>query len=471
MKNKKKGMGILFGVVLIINFAVFSLNLLDIFPEGGDYEEGVLRVWATWGDERNELQLLFDQFTQTTGKPVKVAAGLKGEQIENALRSETPPDLLILSSNAPVATLYEQGLIEPLNPWIGASQIDLDDFYPAPLGQCELPDGTFPCLPWVGDTYALFWNKDLFAAAGLDPERPPQTMEEMLEYAAQLTLKDEDGALSQVGFIPDFPRPHTGMFAHMLGGNWLNSSGTELTANSQPVMDAFLWQLQFYDLLGYEEANEFVTSINHYMNTSHPVFAGERLNCQQCHRYSPRNAENFPDQGFYQEKIAMMLDGQWQLGEDYISHYNPELNFGVAPFPAPKNDSSQKGVFQGAVVVIPSGSPDKAAAGDLLAWMLSPEILAKAAYETGSLPTRREATDDPRFQHDPNYQVFLDVIKAPNAGFLVLSPINTEMNSAMADVEKELLDVGGSNLKELLDDMQAEYAPLLREWSVSKNMP
>jgi multiple sugar transport system substrate-binding protein len=469
MKNKKKRIGIFMGFILIINAAVFSLNLLDPFPAGGEYEEGVLRVWATWGDDKDELQPLFDQFTQATGKPVKVATGLKGDQIENALRSQTPPDVLILSSNAPVAALFEQGLIEPLNPWFGDGQIDLDDFYPAPVGQCELPDGTFPCLPWIGDTYALFWNKDMFAAAGLDPERPPQTMEEMLEYAAQLTLKDEDGALIQVGYIPDFPRSHAGMFAHMLGGNWLNSNGTELSVNSQPVIDAFRWQLQFYDLYGYVEATEFVSSINRYMNSSHPVFAGERLNCQQCHRYSPRNGEKFPDQGFYQEKVAMMLDGQWQLGEEYISRYNPELNFGLAPFPAPANDPGQMAVFQGAVVVIPAGSLDKGAAGNLLGWMLSPEIMAETAYVTSSLPTRQGAASDPRFQQDPHYQVFLDVVKAPNTEYFVLSPINEEINSAMADVERVLLDDGGVNLTSLLDELQAEYAPLLRELSVSQN--
>ena len=78
-------------------------------------------------------------------------------------------------------------LVEPLDPWIQAAGIDLDDFYPASLAQCETPDGMTLCLPWGCDVYALFWNKDLFKAAGLDPERPPQTMEELVEYADKLT--------------------------------------------------------------------------------------------------------------------------------------------------------------------------------------------------------------------------------------------------------------------------------------------
>jgi len=64
----------------------------------------------------------------------------------------------------------------------------LDDIFEAPLGQCKY-QGYYYCLPWGTDTYALFWNKDLFEDAGLDPDRPPQTMEELVEFAQRTFIQ------------------------------------------------------------------------------------------------------------------------------------------------------------------------------------------------------------------------------------------------------------------------------------------
>lgn len=460
---KKKGLWIILGIVIIVNLAIFGLDMLDPLPGGGEYEEGVLRVWATWGDDRDQLQPLFDRYTRATGQSVRVATGADSGQIERALTSNTPPDVVILSTNDLVSLYYEQGLIEPLDAWIETTGINLADIYPAPLAQCEMPDGVLHCLPWGGDVFVLYWNKDLFAAAGLDPDQPPQTMEEMLEYAELLTVSGDEGS-SQAGFIPDFPRPHTDLYVQMFGGSWYSDSG-ELAVNSQAVVDALNWQNQFYNQLGDPQADEFVSSINRYRYSGHPVYGGRRLNCQQCHRYSPKNGEKIPDHGFYNGQIAMMVDGPWQLGAGYISTYAPDLNYGVAPIPPSSKHPEQTKVslVQGPVAVIPSRGLTKDSAADLLAWMMSPEIVAEIAYATTSLPTSKTAAQDPRFQQIPNFQVFLDLIASHNTGSIASTPINLELNTHLAKVEKEILHTGGGDPVRMLDELQAEYGPELHE--------
>ena len=60
-------------------------------------------------------------------------------------------------------------------------------------------DGQYYALPTAVRSLALFWNERLFEEAGLDPAQPPQTLDELVEYAEALTQRDGAGNLTQVG--------------------------------------------------------------------------------------------------------------------------------------------------------------------------------------------------------------------------------------------------------------------------------
>jgi multiple sugar transport system substrate-binding protein len=396
-----------------------SLLLVGCGPSNAQPEEGVLRVWTTWGSKPDQLQALFDRYGRAGGLPVRVTTGVKSERMVQAMAGPTPPDLVLLSSSDPIQAYYEQGLVEPLGPWIEAAGIDLDDVYAAPLASCAAPNGGYLCLPWGCDVYALFWNKDLFEAAGLDPERPPQTMEELAEYAARLTVRDDEGEIVQIGFVPDLFRLHTGLYAHMFGAADAVSGAADAVsgaagpqANAPTAIEAMNWERQFYDRHGEQEVEKFVRSFNRYVSSSHPTYAGKRLSCQQCHRTAPPRGAKLPDRGFYTGKVAMVVDGEWQVGPNYISRVQPDLNFGVAPFPpsAGHPERANTSVVEGPVVLLPAGARDKEAAAALLAWVMSPEVVADQAYASSSLPTSRQAARDPRFQSSPNLRVFLDLL-------------------------------------------------------------
>ena len=458
MKRKKKGVWVLLSIIAIVNFAVVGLNLLDPMPEGGEYEDGILRVWVTWGDDRKQIQPLFERYTQETGQSVKVASRVRLNQLEEALTSDTPPDIVILSNNAPIVSYYQQGLIEPLDDWIETTGIDMVDIYSAPLSQCKLSDESYACLPWGADAYALYWNKDLFAAAGLDPEQPPSSMDELIEDAEQLTVRNEAGEFSQVGFVPDYPRSRIGLYAHMFGGSWFAKDSDKLMVDSQPMIDTLNWQLQLFNQMGAAEADQFVSSIYPYSNSKHAVFGGIRMNCQQCHRYAPPK-KNMPENGFYDGKIAMLVDGEWQLDANYISYFNPELNYGIAPFPASAlyPELVNSSIIQEPVVVISTGTQNKDAAANLLAWMMMPETVAEMAYSTNLLPTSHTAAQDLRFKKIPNFQMFMDLVASPNSSSVISTQNSTEVNQALAQAERDLLHETGGDPASLLSNIQTKF--------------
>jgi ABC-type glycerol-3-phosphate transport system substrate-binding protein len=107
----------------------------------------------------------------------------------------------------------------------------------------------------------------------------------------------------------------------------------------------------------------------------------------------------------------------------------PELNYGVVPFPAPAGRAQQAGstVVHGPVVVMPAALEDKAAAADLLAWMMSPETVTEMARRYNTLPSSQTAAQDPSFQTSPDLALFLDLLlqvdrERPTAGPALVSP-------------------------------------------------
>jgi multiple sugar transport system substrate-binding protein len=345
--------------------------------------------------------------------------------------------VLVLSGGDLVKSYAKEGLVMELSDIIKTGGIDLTDFFEAPLNQCKQGDQIL-CLPWGTDMYALFWNKDMFEAAGLDPEVPPKTMEELVEFADKLPLRDADGNLTQVGFLPDQGWGHDDLYVHMFGGFWYSDDGQHVTANSQPVIDSLLWQQQFYTKYNADEVLALSSGWGDaYMSADYPFYTGQ---------------------------MAMYVDGEWMTGPNFISAFKPEASYGVAPFPPPADhpERANTGVVQGTVAVIPAGAKYKDASAKLLAWMMSPEIVAEEFCFNANLPTSKIAAKDPCFTENPKFKIFTDLMSSPNATYIITTPISLEFNDAYGLVFEQAVHTG-ADPKPLLDDLQAEYEPKLQE--------
>lgn len=403
-------------------------------PAAAAEEQRVLRVWITWGDNPAQLQALFNKYGEANNVRVEVNSPVDDDKVIAGLSGSEPPDVLVLGGPDSVGTWAREGLVTPLDDFLAQGEVDVEDIFEAPLSQCRY-QGKYYCLPWGTDTYALFWNKDLFEEAGLDPERPPETMEELAEYARKLTKFDENGNMIQVGFIPDFSWSHLGLYVAMMGGYWYSEDGTQILFTSDPVVNALKWEQQFYCEYDVDEVLRFTSAFGGYMS---------------------------PDNGFYAGKVAMMVEGEWQPGPNFIQKYKPELYYGVAPFPPPADHPERKNtnLVSGTVALIPSGVKDKAAAWKLMAWMMSPEIVAEEMVANFNLPSSKKAAEDPRFHENEKFEVFLKLMGDPNARAPILTPINAEVDTELGQIEEQVLHTCADPLP-LLQAAQEKLQPLL----------
>lgn len=106
--------------------------------------------------------------------------------LARAIAAGNAPDITYID-NPEVALFASRGLLLDLRPMIEQSEvIRLDDIYPGPLASVSYEGGIYG-IPRGANTIALYYNADMFRAAGLDPDNPPRTWDELYEAAKVLT--------------------------------------------------------------------------------------------------------------------------------------------------------------------------------------------------------------------------------------------------------------------------------------------
>jgi multiple sugar transport system substrate-binding protein len=401
-----------------------------------------LKVWVEMSDNPKLFQDKFAEYAKANNVEVEVVCPAPMDKILAALSGSDAPDVIAMSGSTLAQSLAYQGLTLDLKELGTQGGIDFNDIFPASLVVCQ-QGSKLACLPWGTDTNALYWNKDLFEEAGLDPEKPPKTLDELDQYAEKLTKKDAKGNYTQMGFIPAFPWSQQGTINYLFGGSNYADVGHTLTVNSQANIDSYKWAQSFYKKFGATKVIDFQSGFGDYASSENGFFAG---------------------------KVAMAVDGEWVVGPNFIPKFAPELNYGVAPIPVATNrlDKYGSATVGGTIVVVPASTKDKQATAKMLAWMESPQTVADIMYEFANLPSSKKAAQDPRFKTIKNFQTFIDIMANPNSSGLLNSPINAELNDAITKAEEQIWATDVDPAK-LMNDIQKEFEPKLKDaWAQVK---
>jgi sn-glycerol 3-phosphate transport system substrate-binding protein len=173
-----------------------------------------------------------------------IYSGTYQETIVKALtahKSGTPPVTSVLLSTD-MFTLIDEDAIVPFDSFVKTEDDKkwLAGFFSAFMENSQTGGKTWG-IPFQRSTVVLYWNKELFKEAGLDPEKAPSNWTELLDFAQKLTKKDAVGNVTQWGVqIPSsgFPYWLFQGFSTQAGAILANTDGNKTAFDSPEVIDA-----------------------------------------------------------------------------------------------------------------------------------------------------------------------------------------------------------------------------------------
>ncbi|PXY00126.1 ABC transporter substrate-binding protein [Halomonas sp. LBP4] len=265
----------------------------------------------------------------------------------SAVEAGDAPQLSVMFS-IDLYELIDQDVIVPFDDLIETDEERewLDGFYPALMENGRL-DGQTYGIPFQRSTIVFYWNKDAFAAAGLDPDTPPETWEEMAEMAA--AVREASGGEQWGVMVPSTGYPYWMFqaFAFQNGHRLMSDDGTEVYFDDPAAIEA----LEYWVSLAAE----------HDAMPSGTIEWGTLR------------------QNFIEQSTAMMWHSTGNLT---AVRGEAGFDFGVAMLPMNTQPGSPTGggnfyLFKGA------SEDEQRAAMTFIRWMTAPERAATWSMETG----------------------------------------------------------------------------------------
>jgi len=362
-----------------------------------------------------------------------IYAGTYQETIVKALtaaKSGEPPQTAILLSTD-MFTLIDEDAVIPFDDFIKTADDKawVASFFPAFMLNSRTGGKTWG-IPFQRSTIVLYWNKEAFKEAGLDPGKPPANWAEQVELAKKLTKRDAGGNVTQWGIqVPSSGFPYW-LFQGFTTQNdvlLMNEAGTQTSFDKPAVVEA----LQYWVDLGQK----------------HKVMAPGVIEWGT----TPKD--------FFERKTAMM----WTTTGNLTNvRNNAKFDFGVAMLPAGKRRGSPTG--GGNFYLFKKTTPaQQAAVLKFVKWITSPERAAQWGIDTGYVAVRADAWETPAMKKYvagfPAAAVARDQL--PHAVAELSTHENQRVTKALNDGLQAAL-TGAKTPAQAMKDAQAEADRILR---------
>jgi len=453
--------------IVLAVLAVFASHLSGCAGRNSSPDTVNVTYWEKWtGFEGDAMQAVVDLFNSRKiknkdGKVIQVEM-MVTSQLDRRLLTATaggnPPDIAGVWTW--LVTVYAgKGALLPIDDYLREAGITEDHYLPVFWEICKYKDKMWG-LPSTPASVALHWNKRLFREAGLDPNAPPTTIQELDEMAEKLTLvqlphqekpisfyelktkKNYEellaaGKIIQMGFLPSEPGWWPWFWGYWYGGRLWDGKDT-ITADESENIAAYNWLMSYSSKYGVDNVKKFSSSFG--------VFA------------SPQNA-------FLSSKIAMVAQGVWMY--NFIDKYATGMDWGAAPFPADQGKLRDVSYVEADILIIPKGSKHPDEAFKFISFVNTQEAMELLCEGQRKFTPLKEVSESFYANHkNPYIRMFRRLAESPNAFITPKMMIWQEYQREMGFAYGKILDLDSTPKSALTEVRKAMQTRLDRELEI-----
>lgn len=258
--------------------------------------------------------------------------------------------------------MKNSGFIVPVQNFIDKEKYDTSSLEPGICSYYTDYEGKLNSIPFNSSEPILYYNKDMFKAAGLDPENPPTTLEDIASCAQKLTVKD--GKNTKVyGFT---------MMIHAWFFEQIMANSGQLYVDNDNGRKDFPAKAVFNNEIG---SKMFKWLYDMYRDGSATSYG--------------RGWDEFRT-AFQSQQVAMCFDSSANLA---AAIKNASFEVGTARMPVPNGVEPQGCPVGGASIYIIKGASEEEqqAAWEFMKYLVTPEIQAEWHVNTGYFPVNKKS--------------------------------------------------------------------------------
>lgn len=299
-----------------------------------------------------------------------------------AVAAGTPPDVAFVDGPQ-VASWAEWGSLQPLGERLRQASIGEDDYFPPTWRQAFYKDEVWALTYSADPNFGFAWNREAFRKAGLDPDRPPLSIEETTRFSDRLT-RESGGALVQMGIIPwaQYGSANS-MFTWgwVFGGEFYDAETHRITASHPRLVEALGWMISF----AARYRPERVQSLQQGFGAAEqdPFYSG--VLCMKCMHIS---------------------------GIRDIERYAPDLDYGLGFIPAPPHGEQHSSWVGGWCTAIPRGCRKPELAWEFIKWCCAtPDGTREVGSRQGVFPGYRKSPYFEEVRLKPKYREMYRILE------------------------------------------------------------
>lgn len=154
----------------------------------------------------------------------------------------------------------------------------------------------------------MWYNKDIVTEAGLDPDTPPQSLDDLKVWADKLTVRGAGDVITRFGFNPLYDQAWLYTWGFAFKGEFQDAATKKITFSHPNNIKAMEFVKAWVEEIGVQDVDAMIAA------------------CQG-------GACNGPNDWFWTGQFATTCSGNWKVAQ--AKQFKPDTNYGVVPFPGP----------------------------------------------------------------------------------------------------------------------------------------